>query len=426
MPCIRRKGAAAMSVQSNAPADTRMMGIVHDALRRDLGRARTALNGMVPPGDAQRVAIADHVLWMMRFLHMHHGAEDLGLWPLVRSLNPDAAALLDRMDADHTGLSVEINRAAATATRYRADDSPEALQGLAAAIHGLEAELLPHLRREEDEMMPIVERTLTHAQWEKLDRAWNIAPKSQGELAIEGHWLVDGLEAERYDLVVHQVPAVLRFVLLHGYGREYRRACAARWGSAIEVGPLAKHSRGDSARPAVIPAGSPFRTEGAVNLCIPAMPKEIYDIVADVVRHSERSVECRSCAWLPGQAPGTLGARFRGRNKSGRIRWSRVCEVVAAEPGVEFAFRTVPERFDPSRRDSTTWSYSFAREGSCTRVTHSYRVTKLPSRPIFWLSRNLFPHHGDMRPQMLANLEILREQIEGERVDVPEGAPPTG
>ncbi|WP_068275817.1 hemerythrin domain-containing protein [Aldersonia kunmingensis] len=408
-----------MTIQSNAPADTRMMGIVHDALRRDLGRTREVLSATTPPDDAQRVAIADHVLWMMRFLHMHHGAEDLGFWPLVRSLNPDAAALLDQLDADHTGLVVEINRVATTATRYRADESPDALEALASAIDGLESELLPHLRREEDEMMPIVSRTLTRAQWDELDQALNIAPKSQGELAIEGHWLIDGLDEERYNLVVHQVPVMMRFVLLHGYGRAYRHACGTRWGRNVEVTPRAKRRAVASTEPAAIPSGSSFRNEGSVSLCIAASPEQLYEIVADVTRVGERSPECRSCAWLPGRAPGTVGARFRGRNKSGRLGWSRVCEVVVSEPGVEFTFRTIPERFDPSRRDSTTWSYSFAPNENGTRVTHSYRVTKLPLRAFFWLYGKVLPHHRDMRPQMQANLEVLREQAERKWLEVP-------
>ena len=52
----------------------RMMGIVHDALRRDLARIRAALAGPVP---AQHSAA--HVGWMMDFLHEHHEGEDAGL-----------------------------------------------------------------------------------------------------------------------------------------------------------------------------------------------------------------------------------------------------------------------------------------------------------------------------------------------------------
>ena len=37
------------------------------------------------------------------------------------------------------------------------------------------------------------------------------------------------LKAEGYDVVVHTVPAVLRFILIRGFGRAYRRRAAARW-----------------------------------------------------------------------------------------------------------------------------------------------------------------------------------------------------
>ena len=53
----------------NAPADTRMMGVVHDALRRDLRRTRDVLaSGRRPPA-GQRRAVADHLRWMVQFLH---------------------------------------------------------------------------------------------------------------------------------------------------------------------------------------------------------------------------------------------------------------------------------------------------------------------------------------------------------------------
>jgi hypothetical protein len=63
----------------NAPADTRLMGIIHEAVRRDLRRTRDALTATPPPGRRQREALAEHLGWMMRFLHAHHATEDDGL-----------------------------------------------------------------------------------------------------------------------------------------------------------------------------------------------------------------------------------------------------------------------------------------------------------------------------------------------------------
>ncbi len=90
------------------PADTRSMGIVHSALRRDLERTRLVLSASPHPGEEQRRAIAEHLMWMMHFLHVHHTGEDDGLWPLVLAKNPAAAELLDRMDADHKRIAPAI------------------------------------------------------------------------------------------------------------------------------------------------------------------------------------------------------------------------------------------------------------------------------------------------------------------------------
>jgi iron-sulfur cluster repair protein YtfE (RIC family) len=185
----------------DAPADPRINAVVHNALRRDLARTRAALRAPERLPDAQRVAVAEHLVWMTEFLHMHHGAEDR-LWTLIRRRNPDAGPLLDQMAADHSRISPQIDRLCGAATNYRADGSPEALQSLASAVDALEVELLPHLRREEDEIVPIVAGTLTRAQWDEWDYAENIAPKSRHELGYEGHWLIDSVDHDQYDLVV--------------------------------------------------------------------------------------------------------------------------------------------------------------------------------------------------------------------------------
>ncbi len=158
---------------------------------------------------------------------------------------------------------------------------------------------------------------------------------------------------------------------------------------------------------------SGWQTGGAVELSIGASSENVYDRIADVTGTGNRSTECTRCEWLPGQPPGTVGARFRGHNRKGRlIRWSRVCEVVLADRGVVFAFRTVPERWDVTRMDSTTWRYDLRPEGEGTRVTHSYEITKPPVGPLPWLFGVFMPHHKDMCPHMAHTLEVLRDEAE--------------
>lgn len=156
--------------------------------------------------------------------------------------------------------------------------------------------------------------------------------------------------------------------------------------------------------------GRPWRTSGSVEIVVPGEPDAVYGVVSDVTRIGERSTECHTARWLPGAPAGTVGALFRGSNRSGRAaRWSRRCEVVTADPGHAFAFRTLPERLDVSRRDSTTWRYDLEPVDGATRVVHSYEITSLPVQPIRAVYGVLMPHHRDMRPHMQANLEALRD-----------------
>ena len=157
-----------------------------------------------------------------------------------------------------------------------------------------------------------------------------------------------------------------------------------------------------------------MRTGGEVSVHVDASPDAVYELVADVTRIGEFSPECRRAEWL-GDARGPApGARFRGRNVGSKVaRWSRVCEVVTAEPGREFSFRTVPTWAYP---DSTLWSYRFAPSGGGTDVTESYEVVKLPPRFLIALYRRMLPHHMDMRPHMQRTLEAMKQVAEADGV----------
>jgi len=227
-----------MSTDTHVPANTAMMGIVHSALRRDLTRASTALTAQHPPPDAQRVALAVHLGWMVDFLHRHHEGEDIGLWPLVRSLDPSAGDLLDQMEDDHAQIAPRMAELSTAARGYSDIGSSAARGGVVEALARLRAVLDPHLHREETEMMPIVSRALTHGQWEDFNQEHYIKTKSKSELGHEGHWLIDSIDTAGYTIVVGNVPPIPRFVLLHAFAGRYARACAARWGPTVSIKPL--------------------------------------------------------------------------------------------------------------------------------------------------------------------------------------------
>jgi hypothetical protein len=135
----------------------------------------------------------------------------------------------------------------------------------------------------------------------------------------------------------------------------------------------------------------------------------VYALVADVTRIGEFSPECRRAQWQGGASTAVEGAKFRGRNVSKWIRWSRQCEDVTAEPGREFSFRTIPTWL---KRDSTLWTYRCSPVANGTEVAESYDITQLPPAPVLAVIRRLLPHHLDMRPQMQRTLEALKHTAE--------------
>lgn len=154
-----------------------------------------------------------------------------------------------------------------------------------------------------------------------------------------------------------------------------------------------------------------IRMGGSVQRHVDASPTAVYELISDVTRTGEWSPECRRCEWVDGADRATVGTRFRGWNRWRLARWSRLVEVVAAEPARELAFRTLPDWFN---RDSTTWRYLLEPAGDGTLITESYEIHRVPAFPVSVLQRLFLRHHADMRPHMEQTLERIASLLEVE------------
>jgi hypothetical protein len=214
------------------PVDMTMMYVMHHAFRRDLAAFAAAAEA-TPVADRECwVALAGRWELFATALHHHHSGEDAGLWPLVRSRNPAAAELLDSLEADHARIAPAAEAVDAAARAYTTTTTDPSRVVLVDALDRLVEVLLPHLDREVDEAMPVVSASITAREWDALEQEYFVKDKSTRELAMEGHWLLENIDAEGYRVVVHTVPPVLRFVLIHGFGPAYRRRARARWSPA--------------------------------------------------------------------------------------------------------------------------------------------------------------------------------------------------
>jgi hypothetical protein len=149
----------------------------------------------------------------------------------------------------------------------------------------------------------------------------------------------------------------------------------------------------------------------SVTAYMEASPEDVYALVADVTRMPEFSPEILRCTWLDGATGPAVGARFAARNKvPNRPPWTNKPVVTVVEPGRAFAFART-EKF----AGTVAWSYRFEPEGSGTRVTESYEVTKPLSRFGWFIIGVLFARknrRADLRTGMEQTLDRMRAVAE--------------
>ena len=92
-------------------------------------------------------------------------------------------------------------------------------------------------------------------------------------------------------------------------------------------------------------------------------PHELYTLVSDVTRIGEWSPVCRACWWDEGEGP-RVGAWFTGRNQTPERTWETRSQVVAADPGREFAWEV--------NNGWVRWGFTLDAIDGGTRLTESW------------------------------------------------------
>jgi hypothetical protein len=162
-----------------------------------------------------------------------------------------------------------------------------------------------------------------------------------------------------------------------------------------------------------------MRRECRAEISVNATAEAIWAVVSDVTRVGEWSGECRGCTWVTGSDRVAPGARFRGRNRRGGFRWTRLNEIVAANRPTELVWRTIPTGPYP---DSVEWRITLVSDQLGTRVSESFRILRIP-RPMEWLVGLAIPAHRDRTADLSRDLVRLKSLVE---VSVDQGSPRTG
>lgn len=122
------------------------------------------------------------------------------------------------------------------------------------------------------------------------------------------------------------------------------------------------------------------------SIVVKAPPELLYELVSDVTRVGEFSPECTAGWWDDSDGP-RVGAWFTGRNQTPERTWETRSQVVAADPGKEFAFVV--------GGTLVRWGYTFEPAAEGTVVTESWQF--LPAGITLFHER-----YGEQAPAQIA------------------------
>jgi len=137
---------------------------VHNVIRRDLRTVRQMAADIAAglPADEIQAGIrslaAVGPLWQLkinclhycRFVHSHHHAESIILFPGLRRVNPAQNPVVDKLEADHLAVSALLDEVEAAARELGSKEDPAVRERLTHALHNLSDDLLGHLQYEEE------------------------------------------------------------------------------------------------------------------------------------------------------------------------------------------------------------------------------------------------------------------------------------
>jgi hemerythrin-like domain-containing protein len=203
-------------VPLNGDVDFTMMYVAHDAFTRDLQHV-TAAAGR---GDGWTPQALTRWAMFEKQLHIHHTAEDNSLWPRLRDapLESGERMVLDAMEVEHTQIDPQLEHIADAFANH--DDL--ALLGY---LEGLSAGLAAHMRHEENEALPLVEKYLGRAGWAAFGQDIR---RTQG---ISGGaeylpWVLEGASPENRRKVLGLLPPPARLLCRCLWEPRYRRSRA--------------------------------------------------------------------------------------------------------------------------------------------------------------------------------------------------------
>jgi hemerythrin-like domain-containing protein len=211
---------------AEGPNDLSGMYMAHHAFRRDLADFAAAAR-LTPVDDAATwTALAARWTRFATILHHHHTVEDTTLWPQLLELadaagDSDARATLEAMEAEHRLVDPLLTACAEGFAAMAHSPAPDTAERLAEHAAAARDSLAAHLRHEETEALPLLQRYLSAEGWQRVEAA---AGEGTGprELPFYVPWGAKGLDAVALDRLFSLFGQPMRVMLWLFRGRFQR------------------------------------------------------------------------------------------------------------------------------------------------------------------------------------------------------------
>ncbi|GAB4584736.1 hemerythrin domain-containing protein [Nocardia sp. IFM 10818] len=206
------------------------MAVIHRTFRSEFATA-PALVRALRPGAGERVRlVTEHLRNVLDGLHIHHTGEDEILWPLVQQRAPEEAERVKLMVDQHERVDELVQQLTALLPQLAAD--PLAYrEDTAAKLEELGAELETHMAAEEAELLPIVARHVTAAEWAQLGQhGLARVDKSRRLLTLSN--ILDLATPEERKLFLAELPAPVKVLWRLVGKRQLARSRARLYGAA--------------------------------------------------------------------------------------------------------------------------------------------------------------------------------------------------
>jgi hypothetical protein len=200
--------------------DARGMAEIHRMFKAGFGEGRSLIEGVVDGDTVHAEVVGDHLDMLSVALHAHHEGEDELLWGTLEGRVPACGGHVARMRAQHAEMLVHLQALDAALPAWRKSGQSTDAAGVLAALDGINAALTMHLPDEEQNIVPVMEVTLTQKEVDALaDHGRKATPK--GKMFIQLGAILAAQPDGGGEWQREHLPAPVRFIWRVAGKRKY-------------------------------------------------------------------------------------------------------------------------------------------------------------------------------------------------------------